>query len=251
MPIVIALVALALIVPPAALGGGPAPPNDDIAGAVVIPGNSFPVLTSIYDVTNAGFHVSDPIPTCISETVDDHSIWFSITPDQTAMYTIWAAAEGPTATTVDDTVLAVYTTPTPGSNYTQHGCDNDSAANEESQAVLTLSLTAGTQYYIYASTLSNPTGADDDIQVKVDRLPADTDGDGVPDATDNCPVVDNPGQANADGDALGDACDPTPNGDPVTPANPQPPAAPKKKKCKKGKKTALVAKKKGCKKKRK
>ncbi len=36
----------------------------------------------------------------------------------------------------------------------------------------------------------------------------DTDSDGVADASDNCPIVANPGQANADGDALGDACDP-------------------------------------------
>ncbi len=35
----------------------------------------------------------------------------------------------------------------------------------------------------------------------------DTDGDGVPDSTDNCRLVANPGQANADGDAFGDACD--------------------------------------------
>jgi hypothetical protein len=35
----------------------------------------------------------------------------------------------------------------------------------------------------------------------------DTDNDGVPDATDNCPTVANPGQANADADAHGDACD--------------------------------------------
>lgn len=35
----------------------------------------------------------------------------------------------------------------------------------------------------------------------------DTDGDGVPDATDNCPVNPNPGQENSDGDAQGDVCD--------------------------------------------
>jgi hypothetical protein len=45
----------------------------------------------------------------------------------------------------------------------------------------------------------------------------DTDGDGVPNATDNCPNVFNPArpldkgvQENSDGDALGDACDPCP-----------------------------------------
>ncbi len=36
---------------------------------------------------------------------------------------------------------------------------------------------------------------------------ADTDGDGVPDASDNCPNDPNPGQEDTDGDGLGDACD--------------------------------------------
>ena len=47
--------------------------------------------------------------------------------------------------------------------------------------------------------------------------PDDTDGDGIPNAEDNCPTVFNPArpldngkQENTDGDALGDACDPCP-----------------------------------------
>jgi penicillin-binding protein 1A len=37
--------------------------------------------------------------------------------------------------------------------------------------------------------------------------PSDSDGDGVPDGTDNCPSVPNPDQADTDGDGVGDACD--------------------------------------------
>jgi cysteine-rich repeat protein len=45
------------------------------------------------------------------------------------------------------------------------------------------------------------------------NLPGDGDGDGVPDATDNCPQVANPDQADADGDGAGDACDLDADGD--------------------------------------
>ncbi len=40
---------------------------------------------------------------------------------------------------------------------------------------------------------------------------ADTDGDGVPDTSDNCPTVANANQADVDGDGVGDVCDNCPN----------------------------------------
>jgi len=36
--------------------------------------------------------------------------------------------------------------------------------------------------------------------------PTDTDGDGVPDESDNCPTVPNTDQTDTDGDVIGDAC---------------------------------------------
>ncbi len=44
----------------------------------------------------------------------------------------------------------------------------------------------------------------------------DSDGDGIPDASDNCPSVANVDQANNDGDSLGDACDPDDDNDGLT-----------------------------------
>ena len=71
--------------------------------------------------------------------------------------------------------------------------------------------------------------------------PLDSDGDGIPDSTDNCDFVSNVDQADNDGDGIGNACDSTPNGPPpVTPPPAATTAAPApstaKKKCKKGRK---------------
>ena len=43
--------------------------------------------------------------------------------------------------------------------------------------------------------------------------PLDTDGDGIPDAIDNCPTTANADQADADNDGIGDVCDPPANAD--------------------------------------
>jgi len=41
-------------------------------------------------------------------------------------------------------------------------------------------------------------------------LDPDTDGDGVPDSVDNCPLVPNPDQSDVNNSGMGDVCDPTP-----------------------------------------
>ncbi len=55
-------------------------------------------------------------------------------------------------------------------------------------------------------------GVDNDGDTLIDGAdpgcaPPDGDGDGVPDASDNCPNTPNPGQADGDGDGIGDDCD--------------------------------------------
>ena len=48
---------------------------------------------------------------------------------------------------------------------------------------------------------------------KADVTPVDTDSDGIPDSTDNCPTDANPSQTDTDGDGIGDACDEVPDTD--------------------------------------
>ncbi len=53
----------------------------------------------------------------------------------------------------------------------------------------------------------------DNVLLRAGKVDAtDTDSDGVPDGSDNCPTVANSGQADQDGDGVGDACDDTPGG---------------------------------------
>jgi Collagen triple helix repeat (20 copies)/Thrombospondin type 3 repeat/NHL repeat len=60
------------------------------------------------------------------------------------------------------------------------------------------------------------------VQVFLRTLPADADGDHIPDVADNCPSIANPTQHDSDADGTGDACE----GGIPGPAGPQGPAGP-------------------------
>lgn len=82
-------------------------------------------------------------------------------------------------------------------------------------------------FITYNDLLSSPISPTSDATTnwlfRVTFPQPDADGDGIPDATDNCPTTYNPDQANKDalnafidlpgGDGLGDACDPDDDGD--------------------------------------
>jgi len=160
------------------------PANDLCPGAEVIPpAGPFPYLTSTTaDITGATTTSDPPLPTCGSG--HSRSIWYDFTPATGGSYTISTCADAPTGSTVDDTVLAVYTSSTSacGGTYTQlaGGCDDDSCAVEGLQSVLTTTLTGGTKYFVvvWKFGTSAPTAGNTAVQLRVTA--------NVPPANDTC-----------------------------------------------------------------
>jgi hypothetical protein len=81
-------------------------------------------------------------------------------------------------------------------------------------------------HFVVGDVILDPNGTP---LTMLEPLPrADTDGDGVIDAVDNCPLIQNSTQTNTDGDSLGDACDPDLDNDSIVngldncPFNPNP-----------------------------
>jgi PKD repeat protein len=61
--------------------------------------------------------------------------------------------------------------------------------------------------------VSNASQADTDNDGQGDACDSDDDGDSIPDTNDNCPTIVNTSQSNIDGDSQGDACDPDDDND--------------------------------------
>jgi hypothetical protein len=171
-------VAAAAAAPPAAPLAPPA--NDQCAGAEVIPGaGPFPFLTAVTpDITDATITGDPATPSCQTCTTGQvsRSIWYRFTPTTTATYAVSSCASDGTATTVDDTVMAIYTSSTNacGGTFTQVplACDDDGCVSEALQSTInSVQLTAGTAYFIVVwqcDTVAPPAG-NTAVQLKVSQ----------------------------------------------------------------------------------
>lgn len=146
------------------------PPNDTCAGAEVIPtAGPFPYLTAITDLTSATTNGDPAAPSCVFGSVN-RGIWYRFTPPSTQLYTI--SCSGDTATTVQDTVMAIYTGSSCAS-LSEVACSDDEG---DLQSAVSTSLTGGGTYYIlvWVSGASAPLGNNTNVQLRVTQPVAPT-----------------------------------------------------------------------------
>ena len=110
-------------------------------------------------------------------------------------------AEFETSGALADPVVALHTTRDGLVPYWQEGLYTAKLGDPSLYA-----LTPIGRYGHCAFTAEEVTSGFEALLLATGGLP-DTDGDGVPDATDNCLATANPDQADADGDGVGDACE--------------------------------------------
>jgi len=128
-------------------------PNDTCAGAQAVPDSGpFPWLSPVADTRLAGKTGDPPAPTCASLT-PDRSVWYRFTPTASGTYNFSLCTD--TATSVYDTLLAIYSANSCSGPFTRVACNNDAC---EFQSAITTNLTAGTSYYIVAWDPDHTTG---------------------------------------------------------------------------------------------
>jgi hypothetical protein len=152
-------------------------------------------MTVSYDlsalISETGNTTNDVFPGSVVVTITRSGTWLAASAGAPAAFQ-FTAFDAPQAGTIRITVPCTATasdTATMTAVLTAGASTNGNTLNPDS---ITLS---------YQITATGP--ADDSCA----PAPVDTDGDSIPDDSDNCPTVANPDQADADSDGLGDACD--------------------------------------------
>ena len=128
--------------------------NDTCASAVTLPSSGpFPHWTPVIDISNATTNgdpallFGDGTNVFNYQTSLTHSVWFKFTPTLTALYTLSLGAD--TVTTIDDTVLAVFTS-TAGACAGATNLYDYSDDPGPLHAALTTNFSAGVTYWIVA-----------------------------------------------------------------------------------------------------
>jgi hypothetical protein len=150
----------------------PVPPsNDACAGAEVVPGSGpFPYLTSIADTTLATTTGDPPPSSCAANPV--RSVWFRFMPALATTYELSLCTN--TATTVYDTLMAIYTSSSGCSGpFTQIVCNHTNSCGNKPRSTITAALNTGVTYYIVAwESVDQPyIPGETSLQVRVALLP--------------------------------------------------------------------------------
>lgn len=151
----------------AALNVPAAPPvNDQCFGAEIIPGSGgvSSITTNIHEATLDG---DPPQPTNCYPGQISRSIWYQFAPDETGLYTVSLKYS---ATTMQDTLLGIYTSPGACSGpFEPYACNDDIGAL---QSAVTTNFNAGTTYYaVIWHTLTNaPAEGQRSVQLKVTKV---------------------------------------------------------------------------------
>ncbi len=148
-----------------------APSNDQCSGADVIPAaGPFPFVTTARNMTDATTVGDPPTPSCQSNL--SRSVWYRFTPSAAGIYTFSLCSDAPTLSTLEDTVLAIYSASgsCTGLSELVGGCDDDSCTGGELQSVVSnISLASGTTYYIVAwkYDAAAPPAGEANVQLRV------------------------------------------------------------------------------------
>jgi hypothetical protein len=154
------------------------PVNDSCEGAEVIPSiiPSTGYLTAVTDTTLAGTTLS-LTPTCASSDPDSQpsrEIWYRFAPAAAGTYILSTKGAGDTLTTVNDTLIAIYTNEAPCTGIwlpLGGGCND----NGFSQAAFSVNLRGDTTYFILVyDNSAEPIAGETLVQLRVTPAAAPT-----------------------------------------------------------------------------
>jgi uncharacterized repeat protein (TIGR01451 family) len=190
-----------------------APPNDQCGGAELIPpAGPFPYLTALIADISSATTLGDPAgPSCQPDV--SRSVWYAFTPAASGAYSFSLCADGPTGTTVDDTVMALYssTGTCAGLAEMPGGCADDTCTLALGQSSISgATLTAGTTYYVVAwkFDLPAPLAGHTAVQMRVTQVlgPANDTCAGAVTLSLNSPIAGTTAGATDNYELSGSAC---------------------------------------------